>query len=431
MEKNKNTPARSLTKIAVEFSRIVVGMVFVFSGFVKMVDPWGFAYKIQDYLVAWGLPQLFPMALPTAVGMCMLEFLLGVFLLLGTYRKITSRLLFALMCFMTPLTLWVALENPVKDCGCFGDAFVISNWATFYKNLILISLSLMLCLRWRSITPLFTKKTQRVTALFSILFALLFSLHNVFRMQVFDFRPYKVGASIPEGMRIDPEKADVYRNLFVYEKEGERQQFSEDDYPWNDSTWTFVEMKTELVKKGENPKIEDFHLVRLARLEDSGQYAEDGEITGDILSDSSFVFLMTSYSLPQVNRRALKSFARVADFARRHHYRFYLLTSSPASDISAWVAKTGTDYPVCEADERVLKTMNRSNPGLMLLKNGVVMDKWDSFSLPADKKLQKYLSADAQPARLNNTLTLFLIMAIFLVPLAVLKRLAGKPRKNT
>lgn len=136
-------------------SRIIVGATFLFSGFVKAVDPLGFTYKIQDYLIEMSLTVLFPLALPVAVIMVLLEFTLGLFLLLGIYRRWTTRMTLLFMLFFTPLTLWIALTNPVEDCGCFGDAFIISNWQTFFKNIILLAGAILLLVRSKMITPLF------------------------------------------------------------------------------------------------------------------------------------------------------------------------------------------------------------------------------------------------------------------------------------
>ena len=414
----------SLTKLLVEISRIIVGATFAFSGFVKMVDPLGFTYKIQDYLIAWNFLDFFPLALPVAVFLSALEFLLGIFLLLGIWRKWSTLFIFALMLFMTPLTLWVALENPVADCGCFGDAFIISNWETFYKNIVLITLSVLLCFQWRLISPFYSKRYEWMPAFFSIAFAILFAMHNVFRVQVFDFRPYKVGASISGKMVVNPEKSDVYNNFFIYEKEGKQQKFTEDDYPWNDSTWTFVEMKTELVKKGETPEIEDFFIVRLDYNDSLKQYEEVGDITQDVLTDSRFVFLMTSYSLEKARKGSIADFSRVADFAKSHNFEFYCLTSTSTDDILKWSEFSNTTFPFCHADERVLKTMNRSNPGLMLLKDGIVVQKWDNLSIPSNESLEKQIAKPLptkETEKQNNRTTFLLIMAIFLLPLGALK----------
>ena len=250
-------------KTVVELCRVLVGATFAFSGFVKAVDPLGFTYKIQDYLIFLNLSNFVSLALTAAVIMVVAEFTLGIFLLLGIFRKTTTRLIGLFMVFFTPLTLWIALTDPVKDCGCFGDALIITNWQTFYKNIILLASIILLIIKWKKITPLFSSKMTTTMAVFVILYGILFSLYNIYDLPVIDFRPYKIGANIPVQMYVDPDKSDVYETVFIYSKNGVQEEFNESDYPWDDSTWTFVDMKTRLVKEGEKPAIEDFAIEPL------------------------------------------------------------------------------------------------------------------------------------------------------------------------
>ena len=383
-----------IVKFLVELSRVIVGATFLFSGFLKAVDPLGFTYKIEDYLIELGLMGFFPLALPAAVFMVTAEFSLGVFLLLGIYRKWTVRLIGLFMLFFTPLTLWIAIANPVEDCGCFGDAFIISNWQTFYKNLVLLAGTILLFVKWRQITPLFSKKMAPAAALFTLLVGVLFSLHNVYRLPVLDFRPYKIGANIPQQMFVDPEKADVLETVFIYSKDGVEKEFTEEDYPWNDSTWTFVDMKTKLVKEGEKPAIEDFAVEALYYDETAGSWDIGGDITDIILSDPSYTFLMVAYSLEKMNLRHLERFREVNRYAAENGYSFYLLTSSSADVVGEWEQHHRTGFQFCHADERVLKTMIRANPGLMLLKEGTVINKWDDSKVPNKMWLKEKLTMD-------------------------------------
>ncbi|MCE5204708.1 MAG: DoxX family protein [Porphyromonadaceae bacterium] len=380
-----------MAKIIVVLSRVLVGATFVFSGFVKAVDPLGFTYKIQDYLIELGLTSLFPLALPVAVLMVTAEFALGVFLLLGIYRKWTTRLILLFMIFFTPFTLWVAITNPVKDCGCFGDAFVISNWQTLYKNLLLLTGAVWLMLKWRHITPLFTKKAALPVAIATLLLGVLFALYNVYRLPVIDFRPYKVGANIPLQMYVDPEKADLYETIFIYSKDGVIKEFNEENYPWNDSTWTFVDMKTHLVRAGQKPKIEDFSVESLYFDDTTKSWQSGGDITDIILSDPSYTFLMIAYSLDEMHMRHLDRFREVARHAEEKGYSFYLLTASDPGAVGEWERKQKTGFQFVRADERTLKTMIRSNPGLMLLKEGTVMGKWDDSEVPSNDKIELIL----------------------------------------
>ncbi len=374
-------------KIMVVLSRILVGVTFVFSGLMKAVDPLGFTYKIEDYLIELDLTVLFPLALPAALLLVTSEFALGVFLLLGIYRKWTTRLILLFMIFFTPLTLWVAIANPVEDCGCFGDAFIISNWHTFYKNMVLLAGAIWLVLKWKQLRPLFTQKMALPVAAFTLLLGLFFALHNVYRLPVIDFRPYRVGANIPQQMYVDPEKADLYETIFMYSKEGVTREFTEENYPWNDSTWTFVEMKTNLVRKGEKSAIEDFAVEALYFDETTNTFQAGGDITDILLSNPSYSFLMVAYSLEDMHMRHLNRFRETAAFAAKKGFPFYILTASDPGVVGDWEEQNKTGFQFAHADERVLKTMIRSNPGLMLLKEGTVMGKWDDSMLPATEKI--------------------------------------------
>lgn len=364
-------------KFLVELSRIIVGATFVFSGFVKAVDPLGFAYKIEDYLIEMGLTWFFPLALPTALFLVVVEFSLGFFLLLGIFRKWTVRFIALCMLFFTPLTLWVAIADPVQDCGCFGDAFIISNWQTFYKNIVLSAGTILLLIKWRHITPLFSKKISPFAALLTLFLVVMFSLHNVYQLPVLDFRPFKIGANIPEQMFVDPSKADVLETIFIYSKDGVEKEFTEENYPWNDSTWTFVDMKTKLVKKGEKPAIEDFAIEALYYDDATSSWKIGSDITDMVLSDPSYTFLMVAYSLEKMNLRYLERFKEVHHYAMEKGYSFFLLTSSAVDVVDEWEQKYKTGFQFSHGDERVLKTMIRANPGLILLKEGTVIDKWD------------------------------------------------------
>lgn len=405
--------------ILVELSRIVVGVTFVFSGFVKSVDPLGFTYKIQDYLVEMNLVDLYDFALPSAIFLVVAEFVLGALLLLGLYRKPVTILIALMMIFFTPFTLWIALTNPVENCGCFGDALVISNWQTFYKNLIIVSGAILLMLKWSLIKPLFKRRMVPFAAVFVVLFGLLFALHNVYNLPVIDFRPYKIGANIPQQMYIDPEKADVIETVFIYSKDGEDKEFTEDNYPWNDSTWTFVDLKTRVVVEGEKPAIEDFSIQSLYYDELESSWNIGGDITDMVLSDTTYTFLMVSYSLENINEKYLDKFRSVMQYAESNGYPFYLLTASSENVVGEWEANYKTGVQFCHADERALKTMIRANPGLILLKEGDVINKWDDSKVPVPNSEILQIN---NPQK-DNEVKLLLIALLFFVPLLFMKKI--------
>lgn len=408
---------RKGTDLAVMIARLLVGGLFTFSGFVKAVDPLGTAYKIDDYLIEMGLSQLMPLSLPLSLLLVVCEFMLGMMLLLGLWRKVTLRLTGLFLLFFTPLTLWIALTNPVEDCGCFGDAFKISNWETFWKNMVLLAALLLLFLKQESVTPLFGKRMAPAATGWVLLFALLFALHNLNRLPMFDFRPYHIGASIPEQMKVDPELADLYETVFIYQKDGVEKAFTEENYPWNDSTWTFVDMRSRLVREGIKPAIEDFAVMVLYPDTVSGALTVGSDITDQILLEPDWLFLMIAPSLEEMELRYLDQFKLLHRLAEEEGYSFYLLTASPIDVVEAWEELHRTGFRFAIADEKVLKTMIRSNPGLMLLREGVVINKWDDSQLPDSLSFDDFMEA---PQR-ADTGRLLMLSLLLLMPLFLLK----------
>ena len=400
-------------RVITTICRFVLAVVFIFSGFVKAVDPLGTKYKIQDYIEAFGWSAFMPDFVPflASVLLGILEFCLGVYLFFGIRRIIAPRAVALVMALMTPLTFWLALDNPVSDCGCFGDALVLSNWETFWKNVVLLIMALVV-LRWRKcISPLVTVRFDWVIALYGFLYIFAMLVYSYRELPVFDFRPYHVGANIREGMEIpEGKKPTVYETLFVLEKDGEEKVFSLDNYP--DSTWTFVDSKTVVKEKGYEPPIQDFSVIRM----------EDGEdVTEQILSDKGYTFLLVSHQLDRADESAIDLINELYDYCLMYGYGFYALTSSGDEDIQRWREETGAEYPFCLVDNITLKTMIRSNPGVMLLKEGTVIKKWSVNNLPDEYELGGPL--DTLPiGKLNsNSLAykVLWVLAWFVFPLLV------------
>lgn len=413
---------RKVIRAIAEFFRFLVGITFVFSGFVKAVDPAGFTYKIEDYLIAFHSPSLFSLSLPVAILLISFEFTCGAFLLMGIYRKQTSRLTFLFMMVFTPFTLWIALKNPVKDCGCFGDFLIIGNWQTFFKNVALLIGAIFLLIHHKQLHPLFTNRGQLAPAIFSFAFVVAFCLYNLTFLPVFDFRPFKIGAHIPSLMQIDTQQSDEYKHTFIYSKNGKEKEFTEENYPWNDSTWTFVEMKSELIKMADSPKIEDFSIRQMRFNPTLNTWEEHEDVTAQLLSDSTYLFLMVSPLPTKQSLKRAESFKPLCRYATENHIPFYTLTSS----------FTDSQNPVLPCsygltDERVLKTMIRANPGLLLIKNGTVIKKWNVRTLPSveavDRKIKnnQYTQKLIGKATVGITLKMSLILVLFVVPIIALK----------
>jgi len=414
-----------LIKIAVEISRIILGITFMFSGFVKAVDPYGTAYKIEDYLAAFNLSSLSFLAMTGSVVQSIVEFAMGACMLFGLYRKWNSRLTLAVMVFMTLLTLYLAINDPVEDCGCFGDALIITNWQTFYKNLVLLACSIIVYIYCERISNFFTGKTYWLAFLYIFIFIGLFAFRNYLLDPVFDFRPYKIGANLPELMDVEEGKGRHEETTLVYSKDGVEKEFTEENYPWEDSTWVFVRMDTKIINEGIQSPIKDFIINGLTFNPQKTEVLEQEDITTEVLSDTGYVFLMITPLLEKMDDSYLSVFEDVDTYASDYGYKFYCLTASPTDEIMSWANENVINFDFCSMDERALKTMIRSNPGLILLKNGVIINKWADIAVPEESDLTKPLQelpyGQLLDMKTEDRKNVFYICAVFLLPLLGLK----------
>ncbi len=372
--------------LVVNLCRLVVAVTFIFSGYVKSIDPLGTKYKIHDYLEVVGLSAYIPdyVMLGAAVLLGALEFCLGVFVLFAVGRRVVSRLVLLFMLVMTPLTLWLAVGDPIQDCGCFGDALVLTNWQTFYKNIVLLVAAIVLCLRPLAMPRFISRSNQAIVVAYTAFFILFSAGRSLYTLPPFDFRPYHVGADIKAGMVIpEGEKGPQFETSFIMEKDGVRKEFTLDDYP--DSTWTFIDSKTVQVSKGYVPPIHDFSI----------QTMDDGEdITDSVLNYKDYSFLLVSPHVEAADDSSFGDIEMLYEYSKAYGYPFYALTASTETAIQYWRDITGAEYDFFLTDEITLKTVIRSNPGLVLLKDGVVFGKWSCNDLP---------KLDTNSDRLENT----------------------------
>ena len=416
-----------LIKIFVEVSRVILGITFLFSGFVKIVDPYGSAYKIEDYLSAFNLSSLSFLSMGGSFLQAVLEFLMGAFMLLGIYRRWNSRLILLTMCFMTPLTLYLAIANPVSDCGCFGDVLIITNWQTFYKNIVLLACSIFVIIYRERIGNFFTGKTYWLAFLYIIIFSVVFFARNYYLDPLFDFRPYTIGTDITEAMKVESGKERIEENVMVYTKDGVVKEFTEDNYPWEDESWAFVRMDTKVIKEGEEAKIHDFTINSLTFDKDYTHLENTEDVTAQVLADSSYVFLMISPTLDGMDAGHLSNLEDVAHYAQDNHYGFYCLTASVTDEIMTWERDHISNFNFALTDERTLKTIIRTNPGLLLLKNGLIVNKWAGYEVPAEEVLTNSLDRLPYSHMIDqgakDKQNLIYIILIFVVPLLMLKLL--------
>lgn len=371
-----NKPAQIASNIAINALRFTLALVFAFSGLVKAVDPMGTVYKLADYTEAFGWSVAPALLVLGAWGLIALEYVMGMSLFFGLYRRFYLWLMIAFLAVMTPLTLVLALTNPVSDCGCFGDALILTHWQTFGKNVALLVMTIVVLLCNKRIFRIVPERTQWLVFVFTGLSIFLFMLHNLRHLPVWDFRSYAVGKNIVEGMTI-PEDApqDEYEFFFVMEKDGEQCTFTFDNYP--DSTWQLVRRENRLVSKGYAPPIADFSLSTL----------EGEDITWDVLEHPGYTFFMVARNLKRTNEGLLDVVNDLYDYAKVGGNAFYMLTSSNAKAVEEWNEHTGASYPCLNADETLLKTMIRSNAGLIVLKDATIVGKWSAADLPRDEQL--------------------------------------------
>lgn len=353
-------------------ARTLLALTFLFSGFVKAVDPLGTVYKIQDYLHE-GFGGIFQWAIPAAgvAAVCLiaLEWLLGIAMLLNVRTQWTSWITLLFYCIMTPLTLYIAIANPVSDCGCFGDALVITNWQTFWKNIILLLLSICLVICRKAIPELFSWWMEIIIALAALGSVAGIMGYSYTHLPQIDFRPYKVGNHIPTLMEIpDDAEVDQYEITLIYAKDGKEQTFTLENYPKGDPEWTFVDQKSVLIKKGYVPPIHDFEIETL-----EGDY-----ITQDILESEEPIALVVMYDLSKTDTTQLEKLMHMI-----HEYpRVYFLTASGEEEIFAFAEELGWDEETtystfCFTDPITLKTIVRANPGVIVVQNGTIIDKYN------------------------------------------------------
>ena len=361
-----------MKKAAVNICRIVLALTFIFSGFVKAVDPLGTQYKIQDYLVAIGLGRMMPdfTTLASSVLLAATEFFLGICLLFAIRRRMVSKLVLGIMAVMTPLTLWLAISNPISDCGCFGDALVLTNWQTLWKNVILLGAAIVVWKWPLEQARLISQSNQWIVMNYSLVFILLFiSVKSLYTLPQFDFRPYHIGADIREG--------------WTKMMEGE-------DTPYTD---LFIE-----------------------------QVSDGEDLTEQILNDKGYTFLLVAPHLEQADDSRLDEINQMYEYSLDNDYPFYCLTASGEKAIESWRDQTGAEYAFCQTDDIILKTMIRSNPGLLLLKDGKVIRKWSHNDLPTEEELTTRLE-DCELGQLPTetvTTKILWVLTWFVLPLVLL-----------
>lgn len=366
-----------------------VGLLFIFSGFIKANDPLGFSYKLQEYFEVFKITFLNDVATPIAILLCMLEILLGGLLILGIFKKFTLRGLLVTILFFTFLTFVSAAFNVVSSCGCFGDAIPLTPWQSFIKDVILL-IAIIYLYKNQGHLPELVKHPGAKSACFSVLFTapLMFGTWTYSYLPLIDFLPYHEGANIPAYMSM-PEGAqpDEYAITYTLENKQtkESKKLSDKEYlaqeVWKDANWEIIgKPERKLVKKGYQVKIKDLIIAN-----------PDGiDYTKEIIQNPFYNLILVAYQIQDADTETLEEFNQLAlNCEEQYNIRSVLLTSSGLEAVGTKIPMTTWNTEIFFVDAVPLKSMVRSNPGLILMKDGVVIKKWSSLQLPDFEDLEK------------------------------------------
>lgn len=387
--KNMKSAKQKFVQLTSVVSRITVGAVFIFSGFVKAVDPLGSNYKFIDYFDAFNMPWLNSFALVLAFILSGLEFLIGACLFLSIQNKLANWGAMLFMLVFTPLTLWLALTNPVHDCGCFGDAVILTNWQTFYKNIFILILVIISFLYRKKFKAWLRPKTEWIIIGAVAIIVTIFSYYNLEHLPIIDFRPYKTGTYIPDKMIIPKDApADEYEQYFTLldtvagrEIAVESKIYTKDSTYWGKTSKYKYLSSTEprLIKQGYVPPIHDFNITSLA----------GDDITDEVLNDTAFYFLLVAYDIQKSRTGNQTLINDIYNLAIEDGNKFICLTSSSEDEINSFKQFNNARYEYYLTDPITLKTIVRANPGLVLLHKGTILAKWHSNDIPAYDEIKK------------------------------------------
>ncbi len=356
-------------KIIAYISRFLAGLTFMFSGFVKGVDPLGTAYKMEDYFIAYHWEFFIPLALILAIGLCTLEFMIGVMVFFNLRMKLGSWLLLLMMIFFTFVTLYDAIYTPVPDCGCFGDAIKLTNWQTFYKNLVLLTLAFFVFFYRNKFKSVLKPSMQwTATIVFGLLFAG-FSSYCYMHLPLVDFTEWKIGHKLYAD---NPKPAEYYLT-YKNKTSGVQKEFLSPNYPYDDSVW--MAQNEFISQRVVDPN--EYYGKNLVII-DTAQ----NNVTESIIRNQGYQLIINAYSLSSTNLNAFNEINTFCQQAAGKSIPTAVLVSAEPSEINKFALDNRLKLDFYTADDILLKTMVRSNPGIMLLKGGVIINKWHWRDLP-------------------------------------------------
>lgn len=368
-------------------SRFILGAVFILSGFFKAIDPIGGGLKIKEYLHAFHLDFFDFMSIPGSVMLSAVEFLIGVSVLKGLKMNFFSGAALGFMLFFTPLTLYSAFFNPVQDCGCFGEALHLSNWETFYKNIVLLAAALLLFFQRKKFTPIATPRLEFSYITLYAFFILSISVYALARLPQIDLGDYRAGTNLADYQESAAEKE--YETVFIYAKGGKQQEFSINNLP--DSTWQFVDSKTTLLSEGEGKPGAEFILK-----DSLEQY-----VGSAVLMQKQPLFFVSFYHAEKVSEKKIRRLERLKDTLAASGALLYLVSGSGPEQTGK--AFEGVGVPILYSDYKTVLSFNRANGGLTYVSGGEVITKWASGNYPFES-IRKGLSRDPEVLMANSVI---------------------------
>lgn len=397
--------------------RLLTGCVFIFSGFVKSVDPWGTIYKMSDYAAAMNISVAHNLIVAGAFFLCAFEFILGIFFLCGCFRKGTAIFGFAFMCVMLPLTLWIALFNPVEDCGCFGDAFTISNWATFWKN-VLLTAGIIWLIRFNTCCkPLIDTSIQWIAVVVTLGYIGIVEIAGYIYQPLIDFRKYKIGTPL---ISLNGSENQQPEYLFTYRKGDEVKDFSMSQLPDEGEGWEFVNRKEISPVRDGNKKNDtnSFHI-----------WSGDEDVTYDVLAsedsdtdDSNKMLILLMPSLRDVSIAQTWRINSLYDWSQSHHIKMIAVVSGSESEIDNWEDLSMPDYPIYVADDTEIKELARGNPAVIFTNQGIIVWKSalrainiDDFMSPGTTEDPMHFTFDSIIGLRNLSLIYISVMVLMIM----------------
>lgn len=407
--------------------RLVFGLLFIFAGFLKGIDPIGTALKIKEYIGAFHLDSFDFVSIPLALVLTWAEFLIGVAILKGLRMKLFSKIALAFISFFTLLTLWVAIADPVSDCGCFGEAIHLSNKATFIKNLILLGAALVIFFQRDKYHTIARPKVEwGYLGIYSILIIGL-QIYSLMKIPQIDFGIYKPGTDLIARQQQYQERE--YETTFIYSKDGEEKTFTINNLP--DSTWTFVDAKSVLVSGATEDASVDFSFID----------SHGNPVGNEIVQQDGPVFFISIYNAKALGPRAVKKIMNLADTLYRHNLQLYIISANSVETTQAlfepYIQEDGRTYSILYSDYKAVISLNRSSGGLTYVNSGIIIKKWARENYPIDN-ITDILEEDPEiitaKTRISEQLFVEISLAVILCLIMIIRfisRLVYKPQFKT